>query len=244
MSRQCEGDEEHMLQKQPTPGLPISDADLQEAWQQLCSSEPELLKLPAISLPAAISRSRRGLSIPRWLWRWEMGPKSGLLRRLSANETPGDSEFRGGRMIDTADNSYLLALHGPKVRYREHSRGFALLTMSGQQLPETTCQMLTGAKLRLSDILDHAGQPFYLDANPLVRRVDNRNGDGETKVRFDLEIAFRVEHWAQLLVTDDNRLLGLSAVSGGPADERLYEEIAEFLRRGHSLVQAQLGEQR
>lgn len=67
----------------------------------------------------------------------------------------------------------LLKVKRTRYWYREHGNGLADLILLKRQLPEIACLGVEPDRHRLTQLIDHDQEPFYLKSDPIVRRVRN-----------------------------------------------------------------------
>ena len=89
----------------------------------------------------------------------------------------------------------LLKVKRRRYWYREHGNGIAELSVLGRQLPEVVCLGLERDRYRLSQLVEHKYDPFYLKADPLVRRMRNARRLGRPALVLTLVPTWTEVHW-------------------------------------------------
>ncbi|OYY66598.1 MAG: hypothetical protein B7Y49_02125 [Sphingomonas sp. 28-62-11] len=89
----------------------------------------------------------------------------------------------------------LLKVKRRRYWYREHGNGLADLIVFGRQLPEVVCLGLDRDRYRLTHLVEHEYDPFYLKSDPLVRRMRNAERHGRTALILTLLPTWAEEHW-------------------------------------------------
>ena len=89
----------------------------------------------------------------------------------------------------------LLKVRRRRFWYREHGNGLADLILFDQQLPETICLGLDRDRYRLTQLVEHEHEIFYLKADPLVRRMRNAQRLGRPVLVITLVPIWAEANW-------------------------------------------------
>jgi hypothetical protein len=80
--------------------------------------------------------------------------------------------------------------------YREHGNGTADLILLDRQLPEVVCQGLERDRHRLTQLVEHNHDRFYLGSDPVVRRVRNARRQGRPALVLTLVPIWAEANWS------------------------------------------------
>ena len=96
---------------------------------------------------------------------------------------------------DPASGNILLKVKRKRYWYREHRDGVADLIIFDRKLPDVVCLGLERDLYRLTQLVEHEFDPFYLKSDPMVRSMRNAQRSGRQALMLRLLPTWSDDHW-------------------------------------------------
>lgn len=96
---------------------------------------------------------------------------------------------------DPRSGNILLKVKRKRFWYREHRDGVADLILFNKELPEVVCLGLERDRYRLTQLVQHEFDPFYLKSDPPVRSMRNAQRLGRRALVLRLLPTWSDDHW-------------------------------------------------